>query len=172
MLRPFVLASIHDSFSLKFVLHTVRPASSMLQLKAWFKALFQSKSRLHSGILQVVHPQTFANMLRDSNSLLDFSNSRMYSILYLLPEKQCLRSCRFVHLVWQYGLFNPYTAAGTIVVNGVPAAVHSHWFLDSAFDVLGLTAHLRKAYQGSLPGHMQLLVFACLDVSCGCKKLT
>ena len=56
-----------------------------------------------------------------------------------------------VALVSQSGLFNPYTAAGTIVVNGVVATVHSRWFLDYAFDALGLTAHLPEAYQVCLP---------------------
>ena len=64
-----------------------------------------------------------------------------------------------VALVSQSGLFNPYTAAGTIVVNGVVATVHSRWFLDTALDTLGLTAFLPGAYQVSLYGYMRLPAF-------------
>lgn len=53
--------------------------------------------------------------------------------------------------VFLKGLYNPYTAAGTIVVDGVAATVHSRWFLDASFDRLGLTAHIPAAYQASFP---------------------
>ena len=45
------------------------------------------------------------------------------------------------------GLFKPLTAAGTIVVDGVVASVHSTWFADDLMDRLGLTHALPALYQ-------------------------
>ena len=38
--------------------------------------------------------------------------------------------------VTKKGLYNPYTASGTIVVDDVVASVHSRWFLDDFFDAM------------------------------------
>jgi Hint module len=45
------------------------------------------------------------------------------------------------------GLYNPYTASGTIVVGGVVASVHSRWVLDDIFDYFGASQWLPAAYQ-------------------------
>ena len=45
------------------------------------------------------------------------------------------------------GLFNPYTASGTIIVDDVVASVHSQWFLDDVCDRLGCVAYLPQIYQ-------------------------
>lgn len=45
------------------------------------------------------------------------------------------------------GLFNPLTPAGTVVVDGVVASVHSKWFLDGFMDFLGLTHLVPTIYQ-------------------------
>jgi hypothetical protein len=48
------------------------------------------------------------------------------------------------------GLFNPFTPAGTLVVNGVVASVHSEWFLDRLMDRLGAEHLLPAVYQVGL----------------------
>lgn len=48
------------------------------------------------------------------------------------------------------GLFNPFTPAGTIVVDGVVASVHSRWFLDGLMDRLGATHLIPQLYQAIL----------------------
>ena len=45
------------------------------------------------------------------------------------------------------GLFNPFTASGTIVVDGVVASVQSRWFADDVMDRLGLTHAIPALYQ-------------------------
>jgi hypothetical protein len=51
----------------------------------------------------------------------------------------------------QAGLYNPYTLAGTILVNQVLASSHSRWFADAAADALGLpTRWLPALYQAAL----------------------
>ena len=45
------------------------------------------------------------------------------------------------------GLFNPFTATGTIVVDGVVASVQSKWFADDVMDALGLTHAVPALYQ-------------------------
>ena len=73
-----------------------------------------------------------------------------------------------VNRVWLQGLYNPYTVAGTIVVNGVAATVHSRWFLDSVFDKMGLTAHLPEAYQVTQCLHLVSSSLETTDCSCTC----
>jgi len=45
------------------------------------------------------------------------------------------------------GLFNPFTATGTIVVDGVVASVQSKWFADDVMDALGLMHAVPALYQ-------------------------
>nr|PNR26589.1 hypothetical protein PHYPA_030070 [Physcomitrium patens] len=52
-----------------------------------------------------------------------------------------------ISTVEKQGLYNPFTLGGTIIVNGVAASAHSEWFLDGAFDALGLTHWIPSAYQ-------------------------
>lgn len=47
------------------------------------------------------------------------------------------------------GLWAPYTASGTIVVDGVAASVHSEWYLDGVFDAIGRPDLLPQVYQAS-----------------------
>lgn len=51
------------------------------------------------------------------------------------------------HTVRQQGLWAPYTASGTIIVGGVAASVHSDWYLDRVFDLLGRPDLLPIIYQ-------------------------
>ena len=50
-------------------------------------------------------------------------------------------------LVERQGLFNPYTFATTIVVNGVAASSHSEWILDPLFDLIGRPDLLPTVYE-------------------------
>jgi len=50
-------------------------------------------------------------------------------------------------IVMKYGLFNPYTMSGRILVNNVSVSSHSEWILDPFFDALGLTSWLPSVYQ-------------------------
>lgn len=52
-----------------------------------------------------------------------------------------------VTVVKKYGLFNPYTMSGRILVNNVSVSVHSEWILDPVFDAAGLTSWLPQVYQ-------------------------
>jgi Hint module len=52
-----------------------------------------------------------------------------------------------VSRVTKRGLYNPYTASGTVVVNGVVASVHSRWVLDDLFDYFDASHWLPAAYQ-------------------------
>ena len=45
------------------------------------------------------------------------------------------------------GFFSPFTASGTIVVDGVVASVQSKWFADDIMDALGLTHVVPAMYQ-------------------------
>ena len=45
------------------------------------------------------------------------------------------------------GLWAPYTASGTVVVDGVAASVHSDWYLDAPFDAIGRPDLLPGVYQ-------------------------
>ena len=49
--------------------------------------------------------------------------------------------------VTKWGLYNPYTLGGTIIVNGVVASAHSEWFLDSLFQAVSLVHLLPAVYQ-------------------------
>jgi hypothetical protein len=53
-----------------------------------------------------------------------------------------------VSTVLARGLYNPYTLSGTVVVDGVLASVHSHWFLD-AITPPALVPYLPAVYQAS-----------------------
>jgi hypothetical protein len=55
------------------------------------------------------------------------------------------------------GLFNPFTASGTIVVDGVVASVQSKWFADAAMDRLGLTHAIPALYQARPPLSLDFL---------------
>ena len=57
--------------------------------------------------------------------------------------------CRVVgkEHVRKQGLFNPYTFASTIVVNGVAASTHSEWALDGVFDMVGRPDLLPTVYE-------------------------
>ncbi len=57
------------------------------------------------------------------------------------------------------GLFNPFTATGTIVVDGVVASVQSKWFADDVMDALGLTHAVPALYQARARS-LALLTFA------------
>ena len=57
-------------------------------------------------------------------------------------------------LVTKEGLWAPYTAAGTIVVDGVAASVHSDWILDGIFDAIGRPDLLPAVYQASAFLHL------------------
>lgn len=52
-----------------------------------------------------------------------------------------------VTVLKKYGLFNPYTMSGRILVNNVSVSVHSEWILDPVFDAVGLTNWLPQVYQ-------------------------
>lgn len=52
-----------------------------------------------------------------------------------------------VSVVQKYGLFNPYTMSGNIIVNNVSVSTHSEWIFDPVFDALGLTSWLPSVYQ-------------------------
>jgi Hint module len=49
--------------------------------------------------------------------------------------------------VTKRGMYNPYTASGTIIVSGVVASVHSRWVLDDIFDYFNASEWLPAAYQ-------------------------
>lgn len=49
--------------------------------------------------------------------------------------------------VVKQGLWNPYTATGTIVVGGLAASVHSEWLLDGLLESVGHTELLPALYQ-------------------------
>ncbi len=55
------------------------------------------------------------------------------------------------------GFFNPFTASGTIVVDGVVASVQSKWFADAAMDRLGLTHAIPALYQARLQAPSKLV---------------
>ena len=48
------------------------------------------------------------------------------------------------------GFYNPFTASGTIIVDGVVASVQSKWFADDIMDRLGLTHAIPALYQARL----------------------
>jgi len=50
-------------------------------------------------------------------------------------------------LVMNYGLYNPYTLSGRILVNNVSVTTHSEWRLDPFFGALGLTSWLPEVHQ-------------------------
>lgn len=52
-----------------------------------------------------------------------------------------------VTLASSMGLYNPYTLAGSIVVDGVQASCHSSWVLDGLFRALGIP--LPAGYQAA-----------------------
>ena len=74
------------------------------------------------------------------------------------------------------GLFNPFTASGTIIVDGVVASVQSKWFADDLMDALGLTHAVPSLYQARArtgdanalrsPPHASYCPAAVADVGC------
>ena len=70
-------------------------------------------------------------------------------------------------LVTKEGLWAPYTAAGTIVVDGVAASVHSDWILDGIFDAIGRPDLLPAAYQASTSVPSRLETTAASDTRPG-----
>jgi len=74
-------------------------------------------------------------------------------IILASSQDNRLQMAMSLHIVSQvtvlkkYGLFNPYTMNGRILVNNVSVSVHSEWVLDPIFDALGLTSWLPQVYQ-------------------------
>lgn len=64
----------------------------------------------------------------------------------LVPQEGLVRVAE-VSRVIKRGMFNPFTLAGDIVVNGVVASSHSEWFLDELADKFGFSHLLPSIYQ-------------------------
>jgi desert hedgehog protein len=69
---------------------------------------------------------------------------------HMLAEGASMYFVSSISRVEKTGLYNPFTLGGTIIVNGVVASTHSNWFLDTAFDFVGLTHLLPATYQAVL----------------------
>ncbi|MCO5575392.1 hypothetical protein L7F22_029192 [Adiantum nelumboides] len=66
---------------------------------------------------------------------------QMWAMLSYEEDELSLFTVEAILMSANKGMYNPFTLGGSIIVDGVVASTHSDWFLDNAFDNMGLDTH-------------------------------